>query len=85
MLRLAVGSGYRVKKEMLPRWLVTVRVELPSPYFPTMRRPSLTELKLPLAKEPREIYRVDGAVATSLNPEVNGIRMLILPLMDAKR
>lgn len=70
---------------MFPRWLVTFKVALPSPICPMTRRPSLTNRKPELASEPSEILRVEGAVATIRNEDVNGIRKLMLPRVEAKR
>ena len=71
--------------EMLPRWFVTVKLALPSPLTPLTRRPSLIKFILLPENAPSEILRVEGAVATNLNPALKGIRKLMLPRVEMKR
>jgi hypothetical protein len=69
---------------MLPRWLVTVKVALPSPHLPTTRRPSPKFIP-PQENAPSKILRVEGAVATTLKEESDGMRRLILLLVEVNR
>lgn len=72
-------------KLMFPRWFVTESDALPDPQRPTMRRPSPSRLMSAFAHDANDIFFVDGAVATTLNDELNGIRRLIVPFIDEKR
>lgn len=68
---------------MLPRWLVTVKVALPSPTLPITRRPSPKFILL--EKAPSEMLRVEGAVATRRKEDSKGMRRKMLLLVEAKR
>jgi len=54
---------------------------LPAPTLPTTRLPVPTNLILAFENDPREILRVDGAVATKRKEELNGIRRFTLPFI----
>ena len=69
---------------MLPRWLVALRVAAPSPAVPTTLRPSHM-YRMFSENDPSEMFRVEGAVAASLNDEPGGMRRLIVPLIEKNR
>ena len=70
---------------MLPRWFTTVRVAAPFPALPATRRPSLTNLIFSFENDPKDMFLVEGAVASTLNEEPSGIRKLMFPLIEANR